>query len=134
MQKAHYSFERSGVFNPKQIFYHLSIPELFEHALQKKGIYHLQVHSVFSPELIPVDRQKIVFVDDETTHDLIDWERPINRYQEIYEHLNAKLVSYLQQKDVYIDDAYVGTDPENRLAVRFINEYAYSSIFVNNMF
>ena len=135
MQKAHYSFERSGVFNPKQIFYHLSIPELFEHALQKKeGILSSTgAFSVLTGAYTGRSPEDRFFVDDETTHDLIDWgkaNKPIS--QEIYEHLNAKLVSYLQQKDVYIDDAYVGTDPENRLAVRFINEYAYSSIFVNN--
>ena len=29
---------------------------------------------------------------------------------------------------------FVGADPECRLAVRFINEYAYQTIFVENMF
>ncbi len=137
MLKAHYSFEKSGVFNSKQIFYHLTIPELFEHALQKKeGILSSTgAFSVLTGAYTGRSPEDRFIVDDKNTHDLIDWgkvNKPIS--QEIFGRLYAKLVSYLQQKDVYINDTYIGTDPNNRLAVRFINEFAYASIFVNNMF
>ena len=137
MLKAHYPFENSGVFNSKHVYYHLTVPELFEHALQKnEGV--LSSTGAFSvltgaySGRSPDDR---FIVDDEMTHDKIDWgkvNKPI--LQEKYERLYGKLLSYLQQKDVYIEDAFVGTDPQVRIPIRFINEYAYASIFVKNMF
>ncbi|HCU23267.1 MAG TPA: phosphoenolpyruvate carboxykinase (ATP), partial [Candidatus Atribacteria bacterium] len=98
MLKAHHSFEKSGVFNPKQVFYHLSIPELFEHALQKKEgmLSSTGALSVLTGAYTGRSPEDRFFVDDETTHNLIDWgkvNKPIS--QEIYERLYAKMVSYL---------------------------------------
>ena len=44
------------------------------------------------------------------------------------------LRSYLQNRDVFIQDAYAGADPNYRIKVRVISEHAWHSLFARNMF
>ncbi len=137
MLKAHYPFEKSGIFNAKNIYYNLTVPELFEHAMQKKeGILSSTgAFSVLTGAYSGRSPEDRFIVDDELTHDTVDWgkvNKPI--LLEKYHLLLGKLLSYLQDKDVYVNDGFVGTDPTARMAVRFINEYAYQNVFTYNMF
>ena len=41
---------------------------------------------------------------------------------------------YLQGRDVFVQDCYAGADPEYRMPIRIITEYAWHSLFARNMF
>jgi phosphoenolpyruvate carboxykinase (ATP) len=45
-----------------------------------------------------------------------------------------RMQSYLQGRDVFVQDLYAGADPENSLPIRIITEKAWHSLFVRNMF
>jgi phosphoenolpyruvate carboxykinase (ATP) len=51
-----------------------------------------------------------------------------------FDALHRDLVGYLQDKELFVLDAWVGTDPEHRLSVRVVNEFAWHNLFVRNMF
>jgi phosphoenolpyruvate carboxykinase (ATP) len=53
---------------------------------------------------------------------------------ERYDALRARLTAYLQGKDLYVQDCYVGADPHYRLPIRVVNELAWHNIFARNMF
>ena len=53
---------------------------------------------------------------------------------EKYDALRARLTAYLQGKDLYVQNCYVGADLNYRLRVRVINELAWHNIFARNMF
>jgi phosphoenolpyruvate carboxykinase (ATP) len=44
------------------------------------------------------------------------------------------MASYLQGKDVFVQDVFCGADPKYRLPVRIITQYAWHSLFARNMF
>src|SRR5687768_4491543 len=44
------------------------------------------------------------------------------------------MLQYLEGRDLYALDCYAGADPEYRLPVRIINEYAWHNLFVRHMF
>jgi phosphoenolpyruvate carboxykinase (ATP) len=51
-----------------------------------------------------------------------------------FDELHRRMVSYLQLKDVFVQDCWVGADPRYRLPIRIITEYAWHSLFARNLF
>jgi len=51
-----------------------------------------------------------------------------------FDALHARLLEYLQGRDVFVQDVYAGADEKYRLNVRFVTERAWHSMFIRNMF
>lgn len=74
-------------------------------------------------------------VDEESTADKIWWgvyNRPIT--QENFNALQSRLTAYLQGEELFVQDCYVGADPNYRMPIRIITESAWQSLFARNMF
>ncbi|HEY9823079.1 MAG TPA: phosphoenolpyruvate carboxykinase (ATP), partial [Candidatus Sericytochromatia bacterium] len=74
-------------------------------------------------------------VDEPGIREEIDWNRvnvplPIEKFDQLYK----RMLAYLQGKNLYIFDGYVGVDPNYRLGVRIINELAYQNLFAHQLF
>jgi len=80
----------------------------------------------------PKDR---FIVKDEVTEDAIWWgDINIPFDAEKFDKLYDKVVDYLSGKEIYVRDAYACADPNYRTNIRVVNEYAWSNMFVYNMF
>ncbi len=80
----------------------------------------------------PKDR---FIVKDDKTADSVDWNainKPIE--PEVFDGLYNKVMAYLADKDLFVRDSYVCADPEYRLNIRVVNEYAWSNLFCYNLF
>jgi phosphoenolpyruvate carboxykinase (ATP) len=53
---------------------------------------------------------------------------------EQFETLRAKVVSHLEEGDVYVIDAFCGADPKHRLSVRVVTTHPYHALFTKTMF
>jgi phosphoenolpyruvate carboxykinase (ATP) len=53
---------------------------------------------------------------------------------EAFERLQQRAYAYLQSKEIWVSDLYVGADPKYRMKVRFINELAWHNLFVRSLF
>ena len=64
------------------------------------------------------------------------WWGKVNRSitPEQFDLLYADMMAYLNNKELFIQDCCAGTDPDNRLSVRVITEYAWHSLFARTMF
>jgi phosphoenolpyruvate carboxykinase (ATP) len=51
-----------------------------------------------------------------------------------FERLYGKIVDYLKDRDVFVQDVYAGADPTYRLPARVVSESAWHSLFTRNMF
>ncbi|MBT3189613.1 MAG: phosphoenolpyruvate carboxykinase (ATP) [Anaerolineae bacterium] len=60
-----------------------------------------------------------------------EYNRPYST--EKFDELFGRLQGYLQGRDVFVQDCYAGADEEYRLPVRVITEYAWHSLFAQNM-
>jgi phosphoenolpyruvate carboxykinase (ATP) len=131
------SLESQGLTNLGEINYNLNTPELYEHALSfGEGILSrdgaLCVNSV--PYTGRRANDKFVVEEASTKGDV--WWGKVNKpfSEEKFNALKARVYAYLQGRDVYVQDLIAGADEKYALNVRFIQEHAYHSLFVRNMF
>ncbi len=52
----------------------------------------------------------------------------------VFDKLQAKVFTYLAQRDIFVADLHAGANPAHRLNVRVINEYAWHNLFVRQLF
>ena len=80
----------------------------------------------------PKDR---FIVKDNITNDLIWWgEINLPFCSEKFDLLYDKVITYLNQKPIYVRDSFACSDPNYRLNIRIINEHPWSNYFAYNMF
>lgn len=132
-----YGLETLGIRNTGQIYRNLPVAELVEHAIfRKEGIMAdngaLVVETGKYTGRSPNDR---FVVEEASSKGEIDWNHhnaPIS--EEKFEKLYRKVLTYVQGRDLYIFDGYVGADPKYRYGVRVINELASHNLFAHQMF
>jgi len=79
-------------------------------------------------------RDKFV-VDDGATHDLVDWGRVNQPFApDRFEALLQRVIEHMQERDLFVQDLYSGADPDYRLSIRVIAEYAWHALFVRQLF
>lgn len=74
-------------------------------------------------------------VKDPSTEDKIWWgvyNRPFSR--EKFNGLLTRLQAFLQGEELFVQDVFVGADPEYRMPIRIITDSAWQSHFARNMF
>ena len=73
-------------------------------------------------------------VDTPAVHDEIAWG-PVNHpiAPEKYEAIKAKVLAYLQGKELFVFDGFAGADPKYTQAFRIINEYACQNLFMHQL-
>lgn len=126
-----------GLTNLGRVYWNPNTPILYEQVVRRRegNLSHLGpivVRTGSHTGRSPNDR---FIVDDEFTHDVVDWgpsNRPFPRDK--FELLFRRLQAYLQGKDLFVQDAHVGADKKYRLPVRVITEFAWQSLFARNLF
>ncbi len=75
-------------------------------------------------------------VDEPSVHDNIDWgavNQPIDK--EVFASLYKKVIDYLKTKDeLFVTNAFAGADPNYRLPIQVVNEYAWHNLFARQLF
>lgn len=51
-----------------------------------------------------------------------------------FEAVKSRVFAHLANRDLFVQDLYAGAEPENRLNVRIITEFAWHSLFVRQLF
>lgn len=128
--------EKFGI-KPSKVYRNLNIQELVDFAIKKnEGIVtatgSLSVKTGKYTGRSPDDRY-IVF--DDETHDNVDWgdinhQFPVGKFDKIFE----KMKKFVDGKDLYVFDGFVGAEKENRLAIRVINDHAWQNLFARQLF
>jgi len=54
--------------------------------------------------------------------------------EENFNKLSIRLLSYIQNKDIYVQDCSIGADQKHMFPVRIVTETAWHSLFARNMF
>ncbi len=126
-----------GLGNLKTVHWNLSTPALYEEALKRnEGILaHLGPLVVRTGQFTGRSPNDKFVVEEETTKDDIWWGKVNRPYsEERFEEIHRRMSSYLQGKDVFVQDCWCGADPDYRMPVRIITQYAWHSLFIRNMF
>jgi phosphoenolpyruvate carboxykinase (ATP) len=136
-RKADYGLSNHGFRNLRLAYWNLPMEALYEEAvLRGEGatvhggpfVAFTGVHTARSAN------DKFV-VREASTERHIWWgqyNRPMSTAK--FEELYARLLGYLQGRDLFVQDAYTGADENYRLPVRIVTELAWHSMFARNMF
>jgi len=126
-----------GIHNINNLFYNLSTPALYEQACRRREAMVAQngplvVRTGQHTGRSPNDK----FIVKEPSSENNIWWGKINKpIEEKYFHIIYNhMLSYMQNKDLYVQDCFVGADPEYRLPIRVITETAWHSLFARNLF
>jgi len=131
------SLDTHRLSNLKVMHWNLPTPALYEEALKRnEGIMaHLGPIVVRTGQYTGRSPNDKFIVDEPTSRGCVWWgevNRPFT--EERFDELHRRMASYLQGKDVFVQDCYCGADPEYRLPVRIITQYAWHNLFARNMF
>lgn len=129
--------ESLGMKNLGCVYRNLSVPELIQHALaRKEGVLSANgALCVVTGKYTGRSPKDKFIVDEPGIHEEVDWNKvnvPIS--PEKFDLLYRRMLAYIQGRDLYIFDGYVGADPKYRLGVRVINELAWHNLFAHQLF
>jgi phosphoenolpyruvate carboxykinase (ATP) len=135
VQRESLTLVEHGLF-PIRIHANLTPPALLEHAL-RRGEGMLTDHGAFaavtSPHTGRSPKDKFI-IEEPGAGDRIWWEKNPRLDPAAFERLHEDIRSYLDARELFVQDLFGGADPAYRLPVRFITPNAWHALFVRNMF
>ncbi|HHP7241302.1 MAG TPA: phosphoenolpyruvate carboxykinase (ATP) [Cyclobacteriaceae bacterium] len=137
LKPAGIGIEALGLKRAKTVHWNLPPSELIEHALTR-GEGHLTDTGALMCDTgqftgrSPKDR---FIVKDDYTIDKVWWS-DVNKSisSENFDKIYNKMIGYLEDKDLFVRDAYAGADKTHRLKIRFVNTLAWHNLFCYNLF
>jgi phosphoenolpyruvate carboxykinase (ATP) len=74
-------------------------------------------------------------VKDSVTSDKVNWGDVNQAFDpDKFDALLERMVEYLRGRELYVHDLFAGADPQYRLPIRVINQYAWHNLFVRALF
>ncbi|MBI5032237.1 MAG: phosphoenolpyruvate carboxykinase (ATP) [Chloroflexi bacterium] len=135
--KADYGLENIGLTNLRQIYWNLPMEALYEEIVFRNEAKISQQGPIIAKTGQHTGRSASdkLIVREATSEKDVWWgqyNRPFapDKFDELY----ARVQGFLQGRDLFVQDCYVGADPEFRMPIRIITELAWHSLFVRNMF
>ena len=136
-RKAEYNLSNHGISNLRLAYWNLPTEALYEEAVfRNEGavvaggpfVAFTGKHTARSAN----DKFVVRHVDSESKIWWGVYNRPFDADK--FENLYARLLGFLQGRDVFVQDVYGGADMNYRLPVRIVTELAWHSHFARNMF
>ncbi len=131
------NLKKYGITNTRNVYHNLTRPELVKFVIQnKEGVLTtfgaINVLTGKNTGRSPKDR---FIVDQTSIHNKIDWGKiniPIS--EDAFDKLFIRATAYLQEKNIFVYDGFVGHDPRYALSLRVITNLASTAILSENMF
>ena len=137
LRKADFNLSNHSIGNLRLAYWNLVREALYEEAVFRgEGvtsvggpfIAHTGKHTARSAN----DKFVVRHTDSENNIWWGTYNRPFST--EKFDAIYDRLLGYLQGRDVFVQDLYVGADEQYRLPIRFVTEHAWHSLFIRNMF
>jgi phosphoenolpyruvate carboxykinase (ATP) len=135
--KSDFGLDNIGLTNLRQVYWNLPTEALYEEI-----IFRNEAKLTLQGPLVAKTGQHTgrsasdkVIVREPSSEKNIWWgqyNRPFAA--EKFDELFGRLQGFFQGRDVFVQDCYVGADPEYRMPIRIVTELAWHSLFARNMF
>ena len=127
--------EHHGIKNAKEIFWNLTTPALYEH-ISRNGegqLSHLGPVVVATGQHTGRAPNDKFVVKEPTSQDDIWWGKVNKPFGvEQFDALHGRILAYLQNKSLYVQDCCAGADQEKQLHIRVVTETAWHNLFARN--
>jgi phosphoenolpyruvate carboxykinase (ATP) len=132
-----FGLEALGIVRSGRVHWNLSPAALYEQALARGEaqlaadgplVARTGAHTGRSPN------DKFV-VKEAASEKHVHWgavNKPIDEAK--FDALHKDMMAYLQDKELFVLDAWGGTDPKYKMPIRVVNEFAWHNLFARNMF
>jgi phosphoenolpyruvate carboxykinase (ATP) len=134
---SNFGLENHGIKNARHVYWNLSSPRLAEEAVKRgEGVLAHLGPLVVSTGKFTGRSPKDKFVVREPSCEDHVWWGNVNQpaTEATFDKMLLKMLAYIQQRDIYVFDGYVGAAEAYRMPVRIITEYAWHNMFARNMF
>ena len=135
--KSQYSLSNHGLRNLHNVYWNLPAEALYEEIVFRSegGLSYMGPIVVNTGKHTARAANDKFVVEEPDSKGHIWWgqyNRPYNieKFNSVYQRLQG----FLQGRDLFVRDCYVGADPKHRIPIRVITEYAWHSLFARNMF
>jgi phosphoenolpyruvate carboxykinase (ATP) len=136
-RQSKYGLDNHGIVNVNEVYWNLATSALYEEVVRRREglVAHLGPLVVRTGHHTGRSPNDKFIVREPSSQDNI-WWGDVNRPFEPdrFDRLYARLLAYLQLKDVFVQDCFAGADPQYQIPVRVITESAWHSLFARNMF
>lgn len=135
--KSDYGLDNIGLTNLRQVYWNLPTEALYEEIIFRNEARITQMGPIVANTGKHTGRSvndKFV-VKEPTTEEHIWWgqyNRPFA--PEKFDDLYNRMQGFFQGRDLFVQDCYIGADPDYRMPVRIITEHAWHALFARNMF
>jgi phosphoenolpyruvate carboxykinase (ATP) len=132
-----YGLLNHGLQNLRRVYWNLASPALYEEAVFRgEGRLADEGPFVVNTGKHTARAAADKFVVREPSSEEWIWWGNYNRpfAPEAFQGLLARALGYLQGRDVFVQDCYAGADPDYRMPVRIVTEFAWHSLFARTMF
>lgn len=129
--------QNQGLRNIREVFYNYGTPALYEQVVRRREglLAHMGPIVVRTGDHTGRSPNDKFLVKESSSEENIWWGK-VNKSmsEEQYNRLFAKMMAYIQGKDLYVEDCYVCADEKYRYPIRVITETAWHNLFARNMF
>jgi phosphoenolpyruvate carboxykinase (ATP) len=132
-----FGLEHHGIHGARRVYWNLPAAALYEQAVLRSEALLAEGGALVATTgthtgRSPTDR--FIVRDPETAVDV--WWGNVNRPFDAdrFEALLARVNAHWADRDLFVFDGYIGTDPRYRLPIRVVTEKAWHSLFARNMF
>jgi phosphoenolpyruvate carboxykinase (ATP) len=132
-----YELENYGIKEPARVYWNLNAAELYEEiARREEGV--LSDHGaliVDTGEHTGRAAKDKAIVREPGSEDKVFWGDVNKDFpQDKFNALKDRMMAHARQRDLFVQDTFVGADHTYRLPIRVINELAWHSLFARTMF
>ncbi len=134
---SYYDLSNHGLRYLERVFWNLPEPALYEEI-----VFRNEGHITYQgPVLMKTGKHTAraaadkYIIREQSTEDKIWWgeyNRPLS--VEKFNLMLARVQAYCQDEELFVQDCFVGADPEYKMPIRIITEKAWHSLFARNMF
>ena len=126
-----------GLSSVGNVYHNLPTPILYEEILNRKEgrMAHLGPLVVKTGKYTGRSPHDKFIVAEESSEDQIWWGPENKKFSaDDFDRMHIRLLSYLQGKDIFVQDCYAGADRAHQVPLRIITEDAWASLFARNLF
>src|ERR1044071_9976906 len=126
-----------GIKEPARVYWNLNTPELYEEiARRKEG--SLSKHGVIlvdTGEHTGRSAKDKAIVREPGSENKVFWGDVNKDFpQDKFNALKDRMMAHAKGRDLFVQDTFVGADPNYRLPIRVVSELAWHSLFARTMF
>jgi phosphoenolpyruvate carboxykinase (ATP) len=130
-----FSLSGTGIKGLKSVYYNLNEASLMQHAVVREegklGIGGtLLVETGKHTGRSPKDKYVVV---GKKTEDTVWWEKNGRMTPQNFNSLYNDMLTHMKGKDYFVQDLYACANPDYRLNVRLINEFAWHGLFIRHL-